>query len=84
MIFLLVEFIIRSKLVEKVPKLKKGFKIDWEKTDFDSLKIIHEGAKDRVPETVKDHYEISRKYFSLLILVLSISSALFVVLFDDT
>ncbi len=64
----------RVKKNEPIP-LKK-FEINYELTDINSLKFIHQEATIRVKDTVADHYEISKKSFSFLLLIITISSFL--------
>lgn len=80
----MLNYIFPKRLIKGEPIPKKGFQVHWKKTDYESLEIIHKGAIDSVQDTIKNHYEISRKYFSLLILVLSISSALCAFLFKTS
>lgn len=64
----------RVKKNEPIP-LKK-FDVNYELTDIESLNFIHQEATIRVKDTVADHYEISKKSFSLLLLMITISTFL--------
>ena len=70
-------------LVKKEPKLIRRFEVKWKNTTSETMKLLLASAKERVQDTVKDHHEISKKYLSLLVVVLTISSALFAFLFSS-
>lgn len=59
---------------KKEPEPIKTFEVKWQDTDIETLKFLHNEASVRVQDTVKDHYEISKKVFSLLLVVISLTT----------
>lgn len=72
----MLDYLFPSKVIAKEPILLKHFEIIYQNTDLLSLKFIHQEATVRVKDTVTDHYEISKKSFSLLLLMVTISTFL--------
>lgn len=58
------------------PKVIKRFDVSWKLTDVKSMELLFDEAKTRVADTIKDHYEISKKAFAILLVVLSITSVI--------
>lgn len=73
---LMIEYLSKSRLKKYEPKHLNRFEVHWKTVDLDILKFFHQEASVRVQDTIKDHHEISKKYFQLLLLMLSIASAL--------
>lgn len=74
--FSVIDYFVKSRLESKEPKVKKRFETGWTKTDIESLVFLHSEASVRVQDTIRDHHEISKKAFSLLLLLVTISSFL--------
>lgn len=72
----IVDYMFKSRMAKLEPKPPKRFEVSWRDTDIDSLEFLHKEASVRVQDTVKDHYEASKKAFSLLLLMITISSIL--------
>jgi hypothetical protein len=70
----MLDYLDRRRVKAKEPKILRRFEISYENTDKESLKFIHQEASVRVKDTLIDHYEISKKSFSLLLLMITISS----------
>ncbi|MFT6845533.1 MAG: hypothetical protein ACJAUV_001730 [Flavobacteriales bacterium] len=79
----MLNYLHPKRLIKQEPVIRRKFRIHWKETDYESLKIIHSGATERINDTIKDQREISKKYFGFLILILSITSALVAFLFDE-
>ena len=61
---------------DKEPELIKKFEVDWENTDVETLTFIHKEASIRVKDTVADHYETSKKAFSILMVIISLTTVI--------
>ena len=71
-----IDYLVKSRLESKEPQIRKKFEVGWTKTDIKSLTFLHTEASVRVQDTIRDHHEISKKAFSLLLLLVTISSFL--------
>ncbi len=73
---LLINYIFKQRVQQREPKPLQRFEIGWTKTDIDSLKFLHQEASVRVKDTVEDHHSISKKVFSLIVLLITLSTIL--------
>lgn len=65
------------------PKEVKAFELSWRDLDEKSLEFLHQESAVQVQDTVKDHYQLVRKIFTLLVIMISLSTALGGFIFNE-